>query len=79
MTFPELLFIFVLGLILFGPEELPKIARTVGKIIYEIKQAATDVQTEVRKSVLEQPPQQEPSINKAACKGQEIPQAEQNE
>jgi TatA/E family protein of Tat protein translocase len=55
MSLPELFFILVLALILFGPEELPKIARTIGKAIYEIKQATRDVQQEVRKVVMEQP------------------------
>ncbi|HZW84196.1 MAG TPA: twin-arginine translocase TatA/TatE family subunit [Candidatus Deferrimicrobium sp.] len=55
MSLPELFFILVLALILFGPEELPKIARTIGKTIYEIKKATSDVQQEVRKVVMEQP------------------------
>jgi TatA/E family protein of Tat protein translocase len=55
MSLSELFFILVLALILFGPEELPKIARTIGKAIYEIKQATRDVQQEVRKVVMEHP------------------------
>lgn len=47
----ELLFLMIVGLILFGPEELPKIARSVGRLIYEFKKAASDVQHEMRNSV----------------------------
>lgn len=46
----ELLFLMIVGLILFGPEELPKIARTVGKIIYDFKQAAEGITTEIMRS-----------------------------
>ena len=53
MSFTELAFVMILGLILFGPEELPKVARTIGKIIYEVKKASQDVQTEVRKSIVD--------------------------
>lgn len=51
MDIPEIGFIMVLALILFGPEELPNIARKAGRIVYEIKKAANDVQQEVRESV----------------------------
>ncbi|HWJ03059.1 MAG TPA: twin-arginine translocase TatA/TatE family subunit, partial [Verrucomicrobiae bacterium] len=53
MSFTELFFIMVLGLILFGPEELPKIARTVGRMVFEIKKATQDVQSEMHKSIYE--------------------------
>lgn len=79
MSFSELVFIMVLGLILFGPDELPKIARGVGKAIYEIKKASTDVTGEVRKAVVDEPKQVimqavSPEENNAK---QEIPQPEQ--
>ncbi len=47
----ELLFLLIFGLILFGPEELPKIARTIGRVAYEIKKASSDVQNEVRRTI----------------------------
>lgn len=56
MSFTELFFIMVLGLILFGPEELPKIARTVGRMVFEIKKATQDVQSEMHKSIYEVKP-----------------------
>ncbi|MDA8441502.1 MAG: twin-arginine translocase TatA/TatE family subunit [Peptococcaceae bacterium] len=53
MDFPEMGFLVVLALILFGPDELPNIARKLGGIIHEVKKVTQDVQQEVRKSVLE--------------------------
>ena len=35
--FFELCVIFLLALVLFGPKELPKLARFVAKLIYELK------------------------------------------
>ena len=45
------IFIIVLAvLLLFGSKELPSIARTLGKGIREIKNAASEIQNEVTKS-----------------------------
>lgn len=38
----ELLILMVIGVIIFGPEDLPDIARTVGKFVYEIKKMFND-------------------------------------
>ena len=35
--FTELFFIALLALLLFGPKELPKLARFVARLIYEMK------------------------------------------
>ncbi|MDA8441844.1 MAG: twin-arginine translocase TatA/TatE family subunit [Peptococcaceae bacterium] len=42
MGFGEIIFIMVVALILFGPEDLPKVARVIGKIIYEIRKLTND-------------------------------------
>ncbi len=39
----EMLFIVILGLLLFGPKELPKIARTLGKAMTEFRRAQNDL------------------------------------
>jgi sec-independent protein translocase protein TatA len=39
---PELLLIFVIALLLFGAERLPKIARSVGEAIKEFKKSMQD-------------------------------------
>ena len=40
---PEMMFIFVLALLLFGPKELPKLGRTVGKALAEFRRAQSEL------------------------------------
>ncbi len=44
----ELLFFFVLALMLFGPRRLPEIAREVGKMLAELKKASRDFQNQLQ-------------------------------
>ena len=39
---PELIFILVLALIIFGPRRLPEIGRTLGRAMGEFRRATTD-------------------------------------
>jgi sec-independent protein translocase protein TatA len=41
----ELVFIFILALLLFGPKELPKIGKTIGKAMTEFKRAQAELKT----------------------------------
>lgn len=40
---PELIIIFVIALIIFGPGKLPELGRAVGKTIREFKAASKDI------------------------------------
>ena len=42
---PEMVAIVLLALLLFGPKELPKIARTIGKAMTEFRRAQNDLKT----------------------------------
>ena len=44
MSLPELILIMTLGLIIFGPEKVPKVARKLGAFVREARQAAAEVQ-----------------------------------
>ena len=50
---PEMIFIFVLALLIFGPKKLPELGRQLGKAMNEFKRASNDfkyqLEDEVRK------------------------------
>lgn len=51
MSFSELIILMVIALILFGPEDLPDVARTVGRIVFEVKKIAGDMTREFQNAV----------------------------
>jgi sec-independent protein translocase protein TatA len=42
----EVMMVAVIGLIVFGPQRLPEIARSVGKALAEFKRQASDIRSE---------------------------------
>jgi len=42
---PEMMFILILALVLFGPKKLPEIGRTVGKAITEFRKASDELKS----------------------------------
>jgi len=42
---PEMIFIFLLALVLFGPKELPEIGRKVGRALTEFRRASNELKT----------------------------------
>src|SRR5262245_66531088 len=53
---PELILIFVLALLIFGPKRLPQIGRTLGKGLAEFRRASTELQRAVNTELEEAPP-----------------------
>lgn len=58
LSFSEMLFIFILAMIVFGPKRLPEIGRQIGKALNEFKRASNDfkaqLETEMRQIELEE-------------------------
>ncbi len=46
----ELIFIIFIALMLFGSDKIPEIARTMGKIMAQLKNATNDIKSEIQKS-----------------------------
>lgn len=46
----EVLLIMIFILIFFGSKSIPGIAKSVGKTVYQLKQASSDLQEEIKKS-----------------------------
>lgn len=48
---PELMMIFIVALIVFGPKRLPEIGRTLGKALGEFKKATDDLKNTIEREV----------------------------
>lgn len=48
---PELIIIFVIALLVFGPKELPKIGRTIGKAMGEFRRASDELRDGIQREI----------------------------
>jgi len=48
---PELLLIFIIALIVLGPQKLPDLARTLGKVVGEFKKATDELKANLNKDI----------------------------
>jgi len=48
---PELILIFIVALIVFGPKKLPEIGKSLGKGLAEFKKASDDFKQSIQKEV----------------------------
>jgi TatA/E family protein of Tat protein translocase len=48
---PELVIIFVIALLVFGPKELPKIGKTIGKAMGEFRRASDELKEGIQREV----------------------------
>ena len=62
----EILVVAVLALLVFGPEKLPEIGRTLGKGLNQMKKMASDVKSEFDLSMDDEDDKPEASASKAA-------------
>ena len=51
LGFQEMIVIFIIALIIFGPKKLPEIGRTIGKALGEFKKATDDFKNTVEREV----------------------------
>ena len=61
LGFSEMIFLFVLALLVFGPKKLPEIARQIGKAMNEFKRASNEFRSQIESEIAnlerETPPQ----------------------
>ena len=48
---PELLVIFVIALVVFGPRKLPELGRSLGRTIAEFKRATSELQSTLEREI----------------------------
>jgi sec-independent protein translocase protein TatB len=73
---PEMIFIFLLALILFGPKKLPEIGREIGKFMAEFKRASNDftfqLQSEIEKAGVDVGPVTQPGAQQTSSFAQTL-------
>ena len=62
---PELILILVVALLVFGPNKLPELARSLGKGLAEFRRASSDLRSQLLDTPTEAPPK--PSAQTAAA------------
>ena len=62
--FQELIIIFVVALLVFGPEKLPEISRTLGKWVLEIRKGVHEAKTQMESEFRELDPKIEDDVNR---------------
>ena len=63
---PELIIIFVIALIIFGPRKLPELGRSLGKSIAEFKRASNELKSTLEEEIrLEEQKQKQEETAKA--------------
>lgn len=77
---PELLFILILALLIFGPKRLPEVGRTIGRGLGEFRRASNDLKRTIEREMdeAETPPVTVPStsVNRASTPASPAPQGE---
>jgi Tat protein translocase TatB subunit len=51
LGFPEMVFLVLIALMLFGPRQIASIARELGKFVAEFKRASNDFQSQIHQEI----------------------------
>ncbi|HZQ23251.1 MAG TPA: TatA/E family twin arginine-targeting protein translocase [Terriglobales bacterium] len=51
LGFPEMIFIFLIALIIFGPKKLPEIGRQIGRALNEFKRASNEFKAQIESEI----------------------------
>src|SRR5207237_5797269 len=65
---PELIIIFVIALIIFGPRKLPELGRSLGKSLAEFKKASNELRNTLEEEIrIEEQREKEPKVDAQAA------------
>src|ERR1700746_402737 len=51
LGFPEMIFLFFLALLIFGPKKLPEVGRQIGKALNEFKRASNEFRSQIESEI----------------------------
>jgi sec-independent protein translocase protein TatA len=49
--FPELVVIFIIALLVFGPKRLPELGRSLGRSLAEFRRASSDLKSSIEREI----------------------------
>ena len=61
LGWPEIVFLFLLALIIFGPKKLPQLGRSLGKTLGEFRRATSDLKRTIEHEISEDERQTPPA------------------
>lgn len=59
---PEMIFILVIALLIFGPKRLPELGKTIGKALGEFRRATTDLKRSIDVEIAADEPAPRPTV-----------------
>ncbi len=71
---PELLIIFVIALIIFGPRKLPELGRSLGKSLTEFKRASNDLRSTLEEEIRVEDPRPDPPVKPKTTEPTQVPE-----
>jgi sec-independent protein translocase protein TatA len=72
---PELIIIFIIALIIFGPRKLPELGRSLGKSLAEFKKASNELKSTLEEEIRLEEQRSALDAQKAAAQTQPAPTA----
>jgi TatA/E family protein of Tat protein translocase len=72
---PELIIIFIIALIIFGPRKLPELGRSLGKSLAEFKKASNELKSTLEEEIRLEEQRSALDAQKAAAQAQPAPAA----
>ena len=51
LGFPEMIFLFLLALLIFGPRKLPEVGRQIGRALNEFKRASNEFRSQIETEI----------------------------
>ncbi len=71
LSLPEIIFLAILALVVIGPKQLPEVARTLGRLLNELRRASNSFSEELRSQVKIDPIRLEEKMEQKAHKPNE--------
>ena len=62
LGFPEMIFLFLMALLIFGPKKLPEVGRQIGRALNEFKRASNEFKSQIENEIAQLDRDTEPQI-----------------